>query len=731
MTRSRAVVVALILTVACTVGAVVGADGHPASAASDHALQITAVSPWVEPDGVFQVRFAPSTQVPPDAVFSYTVHQRLRPEGRATLRSVLDDVIDGGALSGVLQAPVSAPVSSLGDPAQGLVLDVPVRTSRSGGTGRVLLPTAGVHPVELQLSDAAGRALWKEVVFLNRLPDDPVTGAGGVPAKVSVTMVLPVDGPPALAPDGQPDPDASTTGNLAAAAALLVAVPTAPLVMAVRPNVLSAVTRSDSAVDRRFVAALTAPGRSATVARWPYVAIDTGGLVAADAPGEVRNQVALGDRVLQATTGTAPTTGSWLLDDTVSSESLPLLDDLGTGRLVLSPERLRVGAGVPAELTRTAAVGVQGSPGMTATAYDARLSFRLTAADVDPALRANHVVSEIMTSWFAAAETAETSFPGPSAVLIVPAGTDPAALQALVPALTSGGPLSADPRDIPTRPTVLKGKEVIAALAPRATPDQSGAADAAAATRTRIDGFRSMAPGAATDIDTWELLNAQTLAKDMQPDERAETHARIEAAVSERVASIEVPRSRRVVLTSRDTTIPLRFRNNLPYDVRLVMRARSPRLAVTGGDTQEILLKPGENRIDLPVVVRAPGPAFLRIELRSPDGSIRLPTATVPVSASTISGVGAALSVISLLFLAGWWLRTARGRRRGGARNRGTHPSTDTRPGPAPDTDTGLPGDDPSHPSHPPDRAAPPPPAVVGPDSRSSDHPTGSVGPGG
>jgi hypothetical protein len=108
-------------------------------------------------------------------------------------------------------------------------------------------------------------------------------------------------------------------------------------------------------------------------------------------------------------------------------------------------------------------------------------------------------------------------------------------------------------------------------------------------------------------------------------------------------------------------------------------------------------------------VVRAPGPALLRIDLRSPDGSIRLPTSTVPVSASTISGVGAALSVVSLLFLAGWWISTTRRKRRAAARMRRRHPAV-------------VPDDDPE-----PEPAA----AAVGGDSRSGADPTGTVEPGG
>ena len=161
-------------------------------------------------------------------------------------------------------------------------------------------------------------------------------------------------------------------------------------------------------------------------------------------------------------------------------------------------------------------------------------------------------------------------------MIVIPAATEPDALRALVPALTGTGPLSTAAEDVPTTPVTVRDKEVIAALAPRTPPDQQPAVDGARTSRVTVDGFRSMTAGADPDSATWELLNAQTLSTAMDGPERTATHARIQESVDTRLAAIEVPRSRRVVLTSREATIPLRFRNDLPYEVRLLMRTRSP-----------------------------------------------------------------------------------------------------------------------------------------------------------
>ena len=58
-----------------------------------------------------------------------------------------------------------------------------------------------------------------------------------------------------------------------------------------------------------------------------------------------------------------------------------------------------------------------------------------------------------------------------------------------------------------------------------------------------------------------------------------------------------------------------------------------------------------------------------------PDGGLTLPATSIPVRSTAVSGVGAALSILSILFLAGWWLHTNRRARRQRAEESGSHPS--------------------------------------------------------
>lgn len=703
MSRRLLAVAAIVAAIACAPSALgaTPSQGTPTEQeqGSDDPLEVAAVSPWVAPDGVFQVRFAPSTRVPPGASLQWSVHQRLR-GGDDPLRDAVDEVMDGGSPGPVLRPTEEVPVADLGDPAQGIVLDVPVRSTRDG-SDRVLLPTPGIHPVSLRLVDPAGRRLWTEIVFLNRLPADPVLGADDRPGVVRVALVMPIDAAPTIAADGSVAMDVEERAALASAQRLLTEVPEAPLALAVRPNLLDALARSGEPSDERALAVLAADEGSRAV-RQTYVAVDAAGLVEAGARDELVHQVHLGDRVVRDSLGTQPSSSTWWLDDTVGPDTLGLLRSLGIRRVVLSPDRLRMSGSAPAEAATTRTVGLEGT-NLVALGTDGELTLRLVASGVSPGMRAHTVVTELMASWFTAAESASRSFPGPASAILVPAQTDPTTLRSLVAALEAGGPLRPDTGEAPPEPAELDGRELTATLAPRSPADQSEAVDAARETARQVGGYRSMTGDADPVLPLWDALAAESLSTRTDAGARASLNQSIRDDVSERVGAITTPPPRRVVLTSREQNIPLRFRNGLPFPVRLDLTVRSPRLDVAGGESHRITLAPGGNLVDLPVVVRAPGESLLRIEVTSPDGSIVVPSEPVPVAATTISGVGAALSVLSLVFLGLWWLHTHRRSRRD--ESKGHHPSAKEVPPalppagrtavPAPPAGSGPPHDEP------------------------------------
>jgi hypothetical protein len=644
-----------------------GTPDDPAAAPIAPSIRITSATPWVEPDGDFRVELRVDGPVPPDAELRAVVHQRLRASRSTSLREAVERAVAGERLPGRMQTPPSRPLSELGDPAVGVVLDLPVRSDRSGDPERILVPSPGIHPVSIAVTDAAGEELASTVVFLNRLPEELPTTRDGAPGTVSLTLVTTVDGPAALAPDGRTDLDDATRRALSDAAALVSSVPQAPLTLAIRPNLLDALARSEDATDqevlRQLRAVVDAPDHPVAVARMPYVAIDTGGLMTTENGGaEVLRQVALGEETISETLGVDPVRTTWYDDDTITTPALEMLEAFGVRRLVTAAGRLRLtDRSLDPDLVTEAAVGVVRSP-LTATAPDPDLT-ELLVGDEGVGQRVNQIMTSLMATWFTAAEDDE-GFPGPSAVLSIPPSTDPAVVAALLAPLSATGPITAAADEVPTRPAVVDGEDVTAQLPTQGDAVLGPVVREVIATRDEIDGFRSMAPTATAEADDWDLLDAQTLDRAMSAGERDAFHDRIRADIAALVARIEMPKPRRVLITSERSTIPLRFRNDLPYPVEVELWIRSVRLEVDGPDRRRVTLHPGENRIDVDVTARAPGGTNLRLDASSPDGRIALPAVTIPVTSQTISGVGAALSVLSLLFLAGWWFVTVRRDRR-------------------------------------------------------------------
>jgi len=656
-------------------------------------LRISSVSPWVTSNGEFQVRFEPTTEIPAGALLTYTVHQGLRPSRQETLRDKVDGIIAGASSGKILQTPSTRPFAEYGDPAAGSVLTIPIRSSTDQDRLRLLLPKAGIHPVDLVLTSAEGPEIWSQVVFLNRLPTN-YTPQFQDPSAVAVTLLMPIETAPTLDSVGVAQFTLEDRARISAATTLLAAVPDAPLRLGLRPNTLDGLVRIKEPWAEKFVNSLTAalsteapsttPSKPATapgpsIFSLPYVSVSTSGLISAGALGDLQREINLGNRVIQQITATQSDRGTWALDNSLSSESAFALLGLGNTTFLVAASQLERPSNVSEQQTMTAAVQLGKDSGFRALAYDTLLAERAADSGVDPALRAHQVISLMISAWFSARSPSSESFsPGGAALgsaILLPTTSSPAVISALSASLLSGGPLQVFPDAAALGPVTANSAAPVVGLVPQIASDEQLGLAQTAETRRQIGAFRTMTSSPESSVELWTRLNAQSLASQLNPAERLGLHSAVRSQIANSLSKIELPPPRQVTITGRATNIPLRFRNNLPYQVRVKLTARSTRLEVTGGDTQEILLVPGENRIDLPVTVQAPGESTLRINLLSPNEELEVGQLELPVRATAISGVGATLSVISIVFLVLWWAQAYRRRKRDTARTTGDHPA--------------------------------------------------------
>ncbi len=396
-------------------------------------LMITSVSPWVEPSGTFRVSFD-TEGLPPDATVTTTIHQRVR-TGDGSLRDALAAELDSDVPSKNLQAPISAPLSLLATGTGSAEIVIPIRPS-SGDPARQLIPNAGIHPVSIQVTspDDRGRpgVVATAEVFLNRLPKETPNGRDGRPATTTVQLLAGLDSGPALGPNGQMN--LSTEERLAVSAwqGMLEANADLPLTVALRPNTLLGLQRSDEPSEATFVAELA--GTSFTIAPQTYVRVDASGLadISNDALG---NQLSAGGTILQTVTGTEPT-GPWMLDDSVDTEVAEQLHGDGVNHLFVSEDRLETlgdrSDESPETLKRNRTLALEGVSGMTVSSYDAQVTRILLEPETPAGLRAHRAITAMMASWFDALRLGSNAFPGVSSGIVLSSATDHEVLTQLV-----------------------------------------------------------------------------------------------------------------------------------------------------------------------------------------------------------------------------------------------------------------------------------------------------------
>ncbi len=576
--RLRLAALPLIVVAAILSGAQkpAGASGEQPVDTGEQFLQIESVSPWVDPDGVFRVAFEPGEDLPQDSLLTYTIRQRLRsPDDDTTLREVTEDALDAGAPQRSLQAPRTVAITSLANTTSGVVLEIPIR-STAGDSERQLIPTAGIHPVELVLSNPDGTVLSERTVFLNRLPRSMPVGAEDAPASTAVQLVTALDSGPTLAPDGVAEFSTEERAMLSSAQSLLAESIDVPLTVALRPNTILGLQRSSVPADRRFVDQIASSQWQ--LAQQSYVRVDSAALVASGGE-EFTSQLQAGGAILDAVTGRPPA-GLWMLDDTIDTAAARVLRFFGVSHVLVSEDRLQVHAENPEAAVHSRTIELEGVDGMSVSTYDAELTRLILEPGVSPALGAHRALTTMMAEWFDAVADDPDAFPGVSSAIVLPTGVEPEVLAALAEPLQTQGPLRLAAPPPPTEVGGVDGSAPTATLLAEDPPDLSSVVRRTNEIRTRIAGYRSMTSPTDPTAGEWDLVNNQAPSADLTDfAARSAIWSGIDAELDDRLALIETPPTRTVVLPGRNGSIPLRFRNGLDTDVRLVMRMRSPRLA--------------------------------------------------------------------------------------------------------------------------------------------------------
>ena len=670
-------------------GAVLAATGligtlmlASASGARAQVTTTTVAAPAQPPVGLSLV--SQSTWVPLQHTFTMTLHIDNAPLAAqpgaliainvypsATSRNGFDAVVNDGDLGSALYVNTIA-VSTLQHDARG---DVSIVFGLQGSDTLPLLAISrpGVYPVKVQLVNT-GVASGSFVTWL-------VAVDGSTPRpiekKLSVAFVWQAVADPIVLPDGKDDPKVvaqlSPGGRLDKIATLLSRASGFHLSLVVGPETAVAwkrIGQHKPAIKASFERLRTAALQSTTdVLPTPYVPIDAAALDASGLgqylPGEYDGATA----ALRSAFGADPaaTAQSAFVDPAPTADAaVNVLRPMLINRVAVRDQALVpiTHPFTPAQafVLDTAVGGVY--RGVSTAPFVEDL---FTGSDPAP-LRAERVVAAL----------AEIAYETPSiarGIVIAPPARwtpDLSTMSTVIGALRTL-PLvqSATLDDLFSTISneQFLGTDVhrsLAAAVPAPTPVDADEYQNAA---SQLAAFRDVvgATDPAVVSDEASLLTA--LSTSITPTRAHTELAQIEQSVQSFTAGVTAD-SKRITLTSRRAAVPLSFENNLKpaRDVTVSVHLESAKLLFPKGADQSVTLKPGSNTIRFTVEARASGTFPMKISVTSPNGRLQFGAPVlVTVRSAVFGGWAVGVTVVALVFLAGWWAnhfrRTRRSRR--------------------------------------------------------------------
>jgi hypothetical protein len=659
MTTGAARPAALGLAIVAVVLLVIGTPGEATvslrsgARAQVASLGLVAQTPVVAPGGTFDLQIAVDA-APADAVLEVVLHQRVRS------RSELVASMEGNSLRSQVYSE-ETPVSELVPTTDGSR-----RISLSfdpAADGSIDLPSPGVYPLEVIVTDAGGSTADSLVTHVIVAPAE---GDGSPPLSVGVLAHL--GAPPALQPEGGIELDPDDIEAQLGLAQALAAVPGAGLTLAVVPETLDALAGSGSDGDLALLDAIRVAAVDRSVLARPFVDVSAEALAATGLTDLLARQLDRGRQVLADVLDVEPDDATWLAERDLGADGLAGLEALGIEHVVVDPEQVEALRTPPrlsvAQPFLLSPPDEDDDPSaVDALARDPLIEEQLSAHEPAATL-AHRVLAQLATMWF--------EQPGIERAVVVPidGSVPPAAVEVLLQGIRS---------ELLFRPTSLSQLFELAeplldggdSRLARALDPQD---EAPGLTRSHAQSIR----GAGGELDTLRGLLGEdsprtaaaadhlllAAATELPASERRHHVEAARAALAEVAEGIAVTGRTTITLTAREGTVPLTLTNDTGVPVDVVIRLRSSRLDFPDGEDIQRTLEGATTRLDIAVEARASGAFPLQVEVRSPDGRVQLAATSYTVRSTAVAGAGLLLSIGAGLFLVVWWARHWRQARR-------------------------------------------------------------------
>jgi hypothetical protein len=630
--RSAAAVAAAVAAASVVLFSIGAATAGAVPRQAAASIELVDQTTWVHRGERFEVSVR-VTGAPAGAALRLVVHDRL--ESRSEFRGTLD-----GELGGIEEAlpvdPLAGSSPASGTFSTGFVV---------GGAGE-RLAGRGVYPVEVELVDAGDNLLATPVVtYLMYLfpPDGPSF------EPLAVAVVVDVDGPPILQPDGTVRPTSTTVQRAQERANLLAKAADVPVTLAPQPETLDGLANAGGAGGAAVAALVEASGDRPVLAR-PYTDVDLEALQDSGLASEEHTQVEAGAATLRNLFRREPVPGIWLSGPTLGDDAVDEAIDLGMDRAVVPPGAVEDGDVPAAPVTLD-----DGGPRVMVSDHELATHLR----GHDGAVDAQRFLAELAIMWF------ERPADPRAVVVRIPGDTDivPSTVARALNGLSDGQAVQAVPIDrVFDVPPDRSGPATVSLVPHEVTDDLAGIAAPLRRARRGVSGVAGTVASANGGSLTRSLLLATGTAT---PDAQRQAYVeRVNAALGSLTGAVTLPDQFRITLTSRTSTIPVNITNNLDQPLNVRIEFDSGQLEFLDGDIVNRELPPGVTRLDVRVRALTSGAFPMGITVRSPDSSIELDRSTFDIRSTAVTGVGFVLSIGAGLFLAVWWARHWRSSRR-------------------------------------------------------------------
>ncbi len=665
----------LPLLVAVGAATVAGASASPVRGAAPVGIRLRSSTLWVAPKDAVVTTVALSG-VPAGA----SLHTTLR--GAVPTRSAYALAAKGQNVTAEIHAFPDQDLRAGATSAS-------VRFNVSDGTGAapaddaVTLTRPGVYPLQIEVRDQAGTPTATLNTFLVRLGPAPATGETRNQKPLHVATELRLATPPSHDARGAVDLSTTTRRRVERLVAGLNGRPrtgdAAAVELGITPELLDALAQSNRASDRQLLADLRLDTEPYSLSRLTSVSIDLKRwLTTPSLTGRASEQLASGSRTtterlhgvddgtadLARWSTTSPATVgevTWLADQgatrfLVPEASLETLDPASFPRSLAAPFDLALPDGRHVR-------AVQTDPALTAY-----------FENDDPVLGANHLLADLAVmaldlpaldrgvavaspmSWSPSPAFLRAYLDGLDSA--APTGTSPLVSSTSMSSLFDDVPLARAGGDESTEGPVL-----VRPLRPatKPAPLTSLGVDSARTTASIVS-LAEMVPGGARESarTVAALKGRVTVAASsaLSVDEQTRRLAAVRADVQSTIATVRLPSTQTVTLTSRTADLPLTVHRPAdgPTVVRLTFDTPT-RLHLVDGASRVVHLKGASTQIRVRVHADAPGDSIVHVTATSPNGTLLAGSTKLVVRSTAVSGMGLVISFGSLAFLFLWWGR--------------------------------------------------------------------------